>query len=402
MNNTLYSQLSYELTSELDTKEKKKYGIFFTPKNIITDSIDFVLKHIDPQTILEPSCGSGEFVKELNNRLKEKDIDAIEFNETIYDRLQHVDWHDQNTITLYELNYLKYQSEKKYDLIIGNPPYFVMKKKDVHKKYNNFYEGRPNIFILFIVKSLWLLNNNGILSFVIPKSFVNSIYYNKLRAFINDNYTILKIFDKKKSKFIDTEQETITLIIQKKSGVNCEYVLIKDDIVLFNTPEKIKKLAEYFTSSKSLKQLGFEAKVGTVVWNQVKDKLTDDDSNTLLIYSGDIKDNKLSIQSYKNKEKKNYIVQKGTNELMLVINRGYGNAKYNFTYCLLDMENEYLVENHLICIKSVKNIEKKALRRKYNKIIKSLKNEKTKKFIDLYCGNNALNTRELNEMIPIF
>ena len=43
MNDTLYSQLSYELTSELDTKEKKKYGIFFTPKNIITDTIDFVL-----------------------------------------------------------------------------------------------------------------------------------------------------------------------------------------------------------------------------------------------------------------------------------------------------------------------------------------------------------------------
>jgi len=402
MNNELYSQLSYDLTNEITHLEKKKYGIFFTPKNIITDTIDFVLKHIDPQTILEPSCGSGEFVKELNNRLKLKDIDAIEFNETIYDKLQHVDWKAQNTITLYELNYLEYQSDKKYDLIIGNPPYFVMKKKEVDVKYNKYYEGRPNIFILFIVKSLWLLNNNGILSFVVPKSFVNSIYYNKLRAFINDNYTILNIFEYEKSKFIDTEQETITLIIQKKSGVNCEYVLIKDDIVLINTPEKIKKLTEYFTSSTTLKQLGFEAKIGTVVWNQVKDKLTDDNSKTLLIYSGDIKDNKLSIQTYKNEEKKNYIDQKGTNELMLVINRGYGNAKYNFTYCLLDMENEYLVENHLICIKSVKNIEKKALRRKYNKIIKSLKNEKTKKFIDLYCGNNALNTRELNEMIPIF
>ena len=402
MNAELYSQLSYELTSELDTKEKKRFGIFFTPKNIILDCIDFILNLITPNTILEPSCGSGEFVKVLNEKLHLKDIDAIEYNESIYDRLQHVEWGAQNTITTYELDYLKYKTDKKYDLIIGNPPYFVMKKGDVDKKYNTYYSGRPNIFILFIVKSLELLNENGILSFVIPKSFVNCVYYNKLRTYINDNYTILKIFEYEKSKFIDTEQETITLIIQKKKGDNNDYVLIKDDIVLFNTPEKIIQLKEYYRDSTTLKQLDFEAKVGTVVWNQVKNKLTNDDSNTLLIYSSDIKNNKLSIQKYKNEAKKNYIQQKGTKDLMLVINRGYGNAKYNFTYCLLDMEREYLVENHLLCIKSKKKIEKKALREKYNKIIKSMNNDKTKKFIGLYFGNNAINTTELNEILPIY
>ena len=402
MNTELYSQLSYELTSELDTNEKKRFGIFFTPKNIILDCIDFILNLITPNTILEPSCGSGEFVKELNEKLHLKDIDAIEYNESIYDRLQHVEWGAQNTITTFELDYLKYKTDKKYDLIIGNPPYFVMKKGDVDKKYNTYYSGRPNIFILFIVKSLELLNENGILSFVIPKSFVNCVYYNKLRTYINDNYTILKIFEYEKSKFIDTEQETITLIIQKKKGDNNDYVLIKDDIVLFNTPEKIIQLKEYYRDSTTLKQLDFEAKVGTVVWNQVKNKLTNDDSNTLLIYSSDIKNNKLSIQKYKNEAKKNYIQQKGTKDLMLVINRGYGNAKYNFTYCLLDMEREYLVENHLLCIKSKKKIEKKALREKYNKIIKSMNNDKTKKFIGLYFGNNAINTTELNEILPIY
>ena len=138
MNAELYSQLSYELTSELDTKEKKRFGIFFTPKNIILDCIDFILNLITPNTILEPSCGSGEFVKVLNEKLHLKDIDAIEYNESIYDRLQHVEWGAQNTITTFELDYLKYKTDKKYDLIIGNPPYFVMKKGDVDKKYNTY------------------------------------------------------------------------------------------------------------------------------------------------------------------------------------------------------------------------------------------------------------------------
>ena len=34
----------------------------------------------------------------------------------------------------------------KFDLIIGNPPYFVMKKTDVDESYHNYFDGRPNIF----------------------------------------------------------------------------------------------------------------------------------------------------------------------------------------------------------------------------------------------------------------
>ena len=42
--------------------------------------------------------------------------------------------------------------------------------------------------------------------------------------------------------------------------------------------------------------MNFEVKVGNVVWNQVKDKLTNDESETRLIYSSDIINIKLSIK----------------------------------------------------------------------------------------------------------
>ena len=148
--------------------------------------------------------------------------------------------------------------------------------------------------------------------------------------------------------------------------------------------------------------MNFEVKVGNVVWNQVKDKLTDDNSKTRLVYSSDIVDNKLSIKQYKNPEKKNFIEQEGSTDLLLVVNRGYGKGTYKFSYCLIDTENKYLVENHLICIKSLEELERNALLEKYNLIIKSLKSEKTKSFIELYCGNNALNTKELAEVVPIY
>jgi len=52
------------------------------------------------------------------------------------------------------MDYLKYNN-KEYDFIVGNPPYFVMKKDEVDKEYNKYYDGRPNIFSIFIIHSLF-------------------------------------------------------------------------------------------------------------------------------------------------------------------------------------------------------------------------------------------------------
>jgi hypothetical protein len=38
----------------------------------------------------------------------------------------------------------------------------------------------------------------------------------------------------------------------------------------------------------------------------------------------------------------------------------------------------------------------------YNKIISSLNDKKTNEFINNYFGNNAINTTELNHIIPIY
>ena len=89
---------------------------------------------------------------------------------------------------------------------------------------------------------------------------------------------------------------------------------------------------------------------------------------------------------------------------LLVINRGYGTGNYSFQYCLLNISEPYLIENHLICIrpKSPETINKKKLIAFYRKIVKSLQNNKTKRFIQLYFGNNAINTTELKHILPIF
>jgi hypothetical protein len=138
-----------------------------------------------------------------------------------------------------------------------------------------------------------------------------------------------------------------------------------------------------------------------VVWNQVKPLLTDE-KKTLLIYSGDISGNKLKPKKYSSVEKKNYINKKGIIEVMLVVNRGYGKGKYKFNYCLIDTKEEYLVENHLICIRYKDEIKKEDLLEMYGKIIKSFNDDRTEQFINYYFVNNAINTNELQNILPIF
>lgn len=401
--NEQFSTLSKDLTKKLDDNEKKANGIYFTPKNIVTDMINICKKHNKKiKRVLEPSCGSCQVINEVDKAFEDIQIDGVEFNNTIFTEIKALE-HTNNT-NLMNNDYLKYVPEEKYDLIIGNPPYFVMPKKDVDTIYYNYFDGRPNIFILFIIKAMFELKMNGILAFVLPKNFLNCNYYNKLREHIVDNFKIVSIKDHSNEKYIETGQDTIVLIIQKrkKRTINIKYVLKFEGNTIFNTKEGIKKLKEYYKDATTLKNMKFEVKVGTVVWNQVKDKLTDDNTNTRLVYSSDIVDNELSIKEYKNPAKKNFIEQEGSTDLLLVVNRGYGKGKYKFSYCLIDTEKEYLIENHLICIKSLEELERSVLLEKYNLIINSLKSEKTKSFIELYCGNNALNTKELAEVVPIY
>ena len=316
--------------------------------------------------------------------------------------------------------YLKTQFNEKFDLIIGNPPYYVIKKSDVEDYYYNYFDGRPNIFILFIIKSLLLLNDNGVLCFILPKSFLNCLYYNKTRDFIYNNFQIISI-EECSDIYIETDQQTIIFIIKKltiNNNVNDKYILkhLSDKYTIFATTKIINRLNDLYINSTTLNALNFKVFVGNIVWNENKSLLTDDPQKTRLIYSTDIKNNMLSTKIYTNIAKKNYINKKGINDPLLVINRGYGVGNYNFEYSLINCDikdglfhiKEYLIENHLICIKYdseekyLDNSSKSHIIDKYFQIYRSFNDDRTTEFIKLYFGNNAINTTELSTILPIY
>jgi len=402
-----FSYFSKNITQQFTQNEKKSDGIFFTPPNIITNIIERIklIPDFSVRSILEPSCGSGEFFHYLNNNFENIDITGIEKNTRIYEQIQHK-FIENNNISIFHRDFLQWDliNENKFDLIIGNPPYFVVSKSEVDESFYDLIDGRPNIFVLFLIHALQKLQDNGVLAFVLPLNFINCIYYSKIRKHIYENFAIIDILECNDDNFMDTKQDTIVFILQKKldKSENNRFALLKNNDIVFNTPSKIDLISNLYHGAVSLYSMGFDVKVGTVVWNQCKDILTDDDTKTRLIYSGDIKNNSLDLVNYKDPSKKNYIMKDGHTGPMLLLNRGYGKGKYTFSYCLVDMDTPYLIENHVISIRFRGSISREQLLENYNKVIQSFCNEKTKTFVELYFGNNAINTTELKHVLPIY
>ena len=405
-----YSQLSQILNEQITKEARKNEGIYFTPNSCINKNIEILKPYISKKKIydiLEPSCGSCEFIMSLSKMYPKCKITGIEKNEDIFSYIKQL---STNNIELICDNFLEKEIIYKYDFIIGNPPYFVMKKGDVEQSYFEYFEGRPNIFILFMVKCFSLLKDNGILSFVLPKNFMNCLYYDKTRKFIYNNFKIIDIIDCE-TEFLETRQETIIFVIQNKKtqnnneiNENDKFTLTRNEYTIFGVPEHIQKMKELYDSSTSLYELGFKVNVGSIVWNECKNILTDDVSKTRLIYSSDIEKGELILKNYKNNYKKNYIDKEGLSSPVLLLNRGYGKGVYKFEYCLFNPDDDikYLIENHLICIHYKEELDSETLLEKYNEIINSLNDERTKLFVKYYFGNNAINTKELSYILPIY
>ncbi len=314
-----YSDVSKELTQNISKEIKKKEGIFFTPPNTVYRHLKILRPYLDNiEHVLEPCCGSGEFILSLQKFFPHLKITGIEKNPIIFSSISNL---ANSNVDIMEDDFLNHQFSNLFDLIIGNPPFFVIRKKEVSEEYHPFFIGRPNIFILFILKSLSLLKESGILSFVLPKNFTNCLYYQPTRDLIYDKYQMIAL-EKCHDKYLDTQQETIIIVLQKRRSINNQkFTLSLNGYTLFETPENIQKLKQLCQSSTCLQKLGFRVSVGTVVWNQCKDILTDDITKTRLIYSSDIKDGQLICQHFNNPNKKNYIKMKGKREPILIINR---------------------------------------------------------------------------------
>jgi hypothetical protein len=110
-----------------------------------------------------------------------------------------------------------------FDVIVGNPPYGShldeKSKEYLHKIYPNVPDYE--IYMYFLRKGLDLLNENGILSYIFPNTFLSINNGIELRKWILDNFDILRITDLSNDKtFEDASVRTCIFTVRKSKKEN--------------------------------------------------------------------------------------------------------------------------------------------------------------------------------------
>lgn len=181
--------------------EKHKKGQFFTDKKIIPVIFDLLKINFEGSCVLEPSCGSGNFIDEIINKGINCKIDAIDNDKTIIPQLHQK--YKGKDVNIYDCDFLKFKTEKLYDFVIGNPPFNL----PVDGPYSNTTDA-------FVLKSLSHLKAGGKLIMVLPNTFLRNKSYQNARNIIISDYKIVGIIDFCDSEFNGADVETIILCIE--------------------------------------------------------------------------------------------------------------------------------------------------------------------------------------------
>ena len=317
-----------------------QYGQYFTDLSECESILEIInnIKEIKGD-VLEPSFGSGNFINKMNDY--NINLDAVEIDKLLFNNLQTTN----ENISLYNEDFLDFEPNKKYDFIIGNPPYIELcysfydedKKNLISDKYHHLTNGRINLVHIFFEKCFGLIEEDGIIAFLLPSAILTSPIYKKIRAKIFEDYTIEYLNEDIEFKNVAIK---VSLLIIRKKKNNNDYFFINNDNYF------IMKKAHIFENQISIKDEKFEVNIGNVVWNQKKEMLSDDNTNNMLIYSSNIGNDEIIYEQKRNR--KQYITNQTIKHKNCIIFPRTISKKIKFAY--VENNNNFIFENHVLVL----------------------------------------------------
>ena len=204
----------YDETLNTDKSTYKTSNDEPTPIDCISEMISKIPNELwskSDLSILDPCCGNGNFsipiMFELLKYHDKKTIleQIIEFNDINESRLENVRsvfCGDKYKLQITNHDFITFNSNKKYDLIVANPPYAKLLENGKRASKNH------NLIKDFIEKALSQLKPNGYLLFITPDNWMSYADRNVLIEIITslqiihlDIHTAKKYFKKIGSSF---------------------------------------------------------------------------------------------------------------------------------------------------------------------------------------------------------
>lgn len=232
------------VVNKVRTSKQQEYGQFFTPV-IIAEymaSLFDTPKQGTTINLLDPGAGEGTLgMATINRFAADYPVDAT-FTEIEPDALEIL--RRNLDATFADAKNIKYQIDsqsfvksgihwyeyiKRYSHIIINPPYFKLAVSSADSRtLRSDGITVTNMYAAFVWLAVRLLDDDGELVAIIPRSFCNGPYFAKFREFIFSTCSLEKIhiFNARDKAFSDDGVLQENVIIHLKRGKQSQAVLI--------------------------------------------------------------------------------------------------------------------------------------------------------------------------------
>jgi tRNA1(Val) A37 N6-methylase TrmN6 len=205
----------------------KKNGIFYTPEHVAALLTSQAVNERDI-SILDPACGNGILLTEAL-RISKKLSGKSEPYLVGCDRFKQKNL-DQN-IKFVHSDFFKLNTNEQFDLILTNPPYIQSARIDL-KIRNRYYSryAQPlglssnlDLWVYFIIKCTAHLKKGGAIAAVLPWSFLEAEYAQKVRKWIADNFARINVMVLQGAHFKDTVKRVL-LVWMQEYGVSAKSI----------------------------------------------------------------------------------------------------------------------------------------------------------------------------------
>lgn len=228
-------QLQATLDSDKTLEERNKMGQFSTPyplaRQICEYMKTFTGDHIE--SFLEPSMGTGVFFSSLSEISEIGESVGYEIDTHYFNPTKEL-WKKYN-IQIINEDFLDAVPDKKFSLIITNPPYSrhhhipLQIKHKLSETIKSIYgiklSALAGLHIYFIILATQWLKDDGYSCWLIPSEFLSVNYGADLKSFLLKNVDLVSIhsYDNSDLQFSDALVSSSILVFRKSKNKN-EYV----------------------------------------------------------------------------------------------------------------------------------------------------------------------------------
>lgn len=231
---------------------RKKHSLYFTPPYLASRILDNAGKTLLWGKIIDPACGGAAFLAPAAERVAKELVKRGHTSEQVLDYLEANLYGCDSDAFLCKLSatFLRMILAKHianagrepsfkiqpgdglttfktqagtFSLVLCNPPYKKLTKDEAaphQKTYADVIKGQPNLYALFMRRSMRLLAPKGKAVLLTPMSFLSGQYFSKLRQLLADEGHVnqLDLIHEKAGVFFGAEQDSAITVWNRTNG----------------------------------------------------------------------------------------------------------------------------------------------------------------------------------------